>query len=53
MQIMSLTEERVVELEKLMLEKKEEHDRLLKMHIYELWQRDLDKFLEELDKYEA
>ena len=53
MQIMSLTEERVVELEKLMKEKKEEHDRLEKMHIFELWQNDLEKFLVELDKYEA
>ena len=53
MQIMSLTEERVIELEKLMRDKKEEHDRLERMHIYELWHRDLDKFLEELDKYEA
>ena len=53
MQIMSLTEERVLELEKLMKEKKAEHDRLEKMHIYELWQGDLDKFLVELEKYEA
>jgi hypothetical protein len=52
MQIMSLTEERVIEMEKLMRDKKEEHDRLEKMHIYELWQGDLDKFLIELDKYE-
>lgn len=50
---MSLTEERVIELEKLMKEKKEEHDRLEKMHIFDLWQNDLDKFLLELDKYEA
>jgi DNA topoisomerase II len=42
MQIMSLTEERVIEMEKLMKDKKDEHDRLEKMHIYELWQGDLD-----------
>ena len=52
MQIMSLTEERVIELEKLMRDKKEEHDRLEKMHIYDIWSNDLDKFLAELDKYE-
>jgi hypothetical protein len=52
MQIMSLTEERVTELEKVMREKKEEHDRLLKMHIFDIWEGDLNKFLIELEKYE-
>ena len=42
---MSLTEERVLELEKLMRDKKEEHDRLERLHIYDIWQKDLDQFL--------
>ncbi len=53
MQIMSLTEERVIELEKQMRDKRAEYEQLQKMHIYELWQKDLDAFLVELDKYEA
>ncbi len=53
MQIMSLTEERVIELEKQMRDKRAEYEQLQKMHIYELWQNDLDAFLTELDKYEA
>lgn len=53
MQIMSLTEERVIELEKQMRDKRAEYEQLQKMHIYELWQNDLDAFLVELDKYEA
>ena len=53
MQIMSLTEERVIELEKQMRDKRAEYEQLQKMHIYELCQNDLDAFLTELDKYEA
>ena len=36
-----------------MAEKKVEYDRLKALHIYQLWEADLDKFLVELDKYEA
>jgi hypothetical protein len=53
MQIMSLTEERVIELEKQMRDKRAEYELLQKMHIYQMWQNDLAAFLEELDKYEA
>lgn len=53
MQIMSLTEERVLELQKLMKDKKVEYDRLEALHIYDIWQSDLEKFLIELEKYEA
>jgi hypothetical protein len=53
MQIMSLTEERVLDLQKLMKDKKSDHDRLEAMHIYDLWENDLKLFLQELDKYEA
>ena len=53
MQILSLTEERVVELERLMKEKRAEHDRLEAMHIFDLWRGDLDKFRIELEKYEV
>ena len=53
MQIMSLTEERVIELEKQMRDKRAEYELLQKMHIYQMWQNDLEAFLDELDKYEA
>lgn len=53
MQIMSLTEERVIELEKQMRDKRAEYELLQKMHIYQMWQNDLEAFLGELDKYEA
>lgn len=53
MQILSLTEERVVELEKQLNDKRNEYDRLFKMHIFELWKNDLNSFLTELNKYEA
>ena len=36
-----------------MNEKKHEYDQLQNMHIYQLWERDLDKFLEVLSEYEA
>ena len=32
--------------------KKNEHDKLEAMHIYEIWNQDLDQFLEVLDDYE-
>lgn len=50
---MSLTEERVIELEKQMRDKRAEYEHLQKMHIFQLWKNDLEGFLEELDKYEA
>jgi hypothetical protein len=53
MQIMSLTEERVIELEKQMRDKRAEYELLQKMHIYQMWKNDLEGFLTELDKYEA
>ena len=52
MQILSLTEERVIELEKQMRDKRAEYELLQKMHIFEIWQNDLANFLDELDKYE-
>jgi hypothetical protein len=45
---MSLTEERVEELQKILKEKKTEYDRLEAMHIFDIWQNDLDKLLVEL-----
>jgi DNA-binding PadR family transcriptional regulator len=53
MQIMSLSEERVAELQRVMKEKKQDYDRLEAMHIFDLWDNDLKAFLLELDKYEA
>jgi DNA topoisomerase-2 len=52
MQILSLTEERVIELQKQMSEKSMEYDQLKAMHISHLWKRDLQAFLIELEKYE-
>ena len=52
MQIMSLTEEKVIELQKQMKDKKEEYDRLEAMTTYQIWQGDLDRFLIQLDKHE-
>lgn len=52
MPIFSLTEEKVEELQQLLKDKKREYDRLLNMHIYEIWEKDLDAFLDALDKYE-
>lgn len=37
---------------KLLNDKKQEYDKLLKMHVYEIWERDLDAFLEALEKHE-
>lgn len=52
MPMLSLTEERVEELQKLLHDKKTDYDRLFKMHIYDIWQRDLDSFLQALQEYE-
>ncbi len=52
MPIFNLTEEKVEELQRLLKEKKQEYDKLLNMHIFEIWSKDLDAFLEALDKHE-
>ena len=52
MQIMSLTEERVLELQRQMKDKKDDYDRLEAMGIFQIWQSDLDRFQIELEKYE-
>lgn len=50
MPVLSLTEEKVDELQRLLKEKKTEYDKLFKLHIYEMWERDLDSFVEALHK---
>lgn len=45
MPLWNLSEERVEELQRLLKEKKKEYDALDAMHIFDLWERDLDKFL--------
>ena len=52
MQILSLTEERVADLQKQMQDKKAEHDRLEALTIYQIWESDLERFDQELTKYE-
>lgn len=52
MPIFNLTEEKVEELQKLLKDKRAEYDRLLEMHIFEIWNNDLDAFLEALQKHE-
>jgi hypothetical protein len=52
MPMWSVTEERVIELERQMKEKKQAYDALLATPIATLWVNDLDHFLEELDEYE-
>lgn len=52
MQIMSLTEERVLDLQRQMDERCMNYDRLLAMNIFDIWQLDLKNFLIELSKYE-
>lgn len=52
MPLWSLTEERVNKLTADMNHKKSEHDTLQKRHIYELWDEDLTKMLEVLEKVE-
>lgn len=48
----SLTEEKIEQLIKEMKEKKDQHDALLNMHYFKMWEKDLDEFLQALDKYE-
>ena len=52
MSLLSLTDEKVEELQRQLREKKAEYERLQAMHIYEIWQNDLKKFLEALEDYE-
>ena len=49
----NLTEEKVEELQKLLKDKKMQYEKLQAMHIYTIWQNDLDEFLKALDEYEA
>lgn len=53
MALWSLTEERINDLIKKMNEKKEEHDTLERLSIFDLWRTDIDKMLEVLEKIEA
>ena len=50
MPVMSLTDEKVDELDRQLKEKKAEYDKLFAMHIFELWENDLDNFLIALEK---
>ena len=52
MPMWNLTEEKIDELEKLMLAKKHEHDALKKKHHFDLWREDLEVFKEALTKQE-
>lgn len=52
MALWSLTDEKVAALEQQLKDKKAEFEELQATHIYKLWDRDLDRFLEELTKYE-
>jgi DNA topoisomerase-2 len=53
MPLLSLSEERVNELERQMQQKKTERDVLEKKHHFALWEADLDEFMAALDKYEV
>ena len=50
--IWSLTEEKVEELERLLRDKKVEFNSLESLHIFEIWGKDLDNFVNALQKYE-
>ena len=52
MPMITLSEEKVLELERQMLQKKQEHDQLEKKHHFALWEEDLDQFMVALDKHE-
>ena len=52
MPLWSLSEEKIEDLSKQMKNKKSEHDQLEKTHIYQLWDTDLNIFLNALDKQE-
>lgn len=43
----------MLDLQKQMKEKKRDHDLLEAVHIFDLWNNDLERFLIELEKYEA
>ena len=42
MPMINLTEEKVLELERLLKDKEINYEKLSKMHIYDLWNNDLD-----------
>jgi hypothetical protein len=50
MPLWSLSDEKVAELNRQMEEKRQEHDKLSKTHIYTLWDNDLSEFLVALSK---
>ncbi|CDW75314.1 dna gyrase topoisomerase a subunit family protein [Stylonychia lemnae] len=52
MPVISLTEEKVEELQRLLKDKKQQYDKLFNMHIFEIWEHDLDQFLDALEKHE-
>jgi hypothetical protein len=52
MPLWSLSDEKVEELTTQMNNKKHDHDTLAATHIHTLWDRDLDAFLEALQKQE-
>lgn len=52
MPLWNLSEEKVKELEKQLAAKRHEYDVLFNMHIFQIWRKDLDLFLEALTKQE-
>lgn len=50
MPLWSLSEERIIDLNNQMKTKKNEYDRLEGTHIHAIWDKDLDQFLEALQK---
>ena len=52
MSLWSLSEEKIEELTKAMQNKQMEHDKLKGTHPHQLWELDLDEFLEALQKQE-
>ena len=48
----NLTEEKIEELKKQMSQNREEHATLQKLRPFQLWEQELDKLLDELDKQE-
>ena len=53
MPLWSLTEERVADLESTMTKKKDEHDTLEKLPIFNLWNSDISQMLEVLTTHEV
>lgn len=50
MPVLSLTKENVDNLQRLLIEKKTKYDTFSKLHIYDIWERDLENFLKALHK---